>query len=99
MERGHDPGLPMAVCRDDPLGPGRLSDDGLELLVRELLMDRMVHFAHHPTGGAHLDHPRPQPQLIANATEALRNAVERWEEETGSPKGVEVGRRKLVEAP
>src|SRR5207237_8710278 len=74
-EGGHDPGLPMAVCRDDPLSPGRLSDDGLELVVRELLMDRMVHLAHHSTRGADLDHPRPQPQLIAHAAEALRVAV------------------------
>src|SRR2546423_10774593 len=99
MERGHDPGLPMAVRRDDPLGPGRLSHDGLELLVRELLMDRMVHFAHHPTGGAHLDHPRPQPQLIAYATEALRDAVAKLEEVTGSAEGVYVGRREHVEVP
>src|SRR5256885_7689898 len=98
-ERGHDPGLPMAVRRDDPLGPGRLSHDGLELLVRELLMDRMVHFAHHPTGGAHLDHPRPQPQLIAYATEALRDAVAKLEEVTGSAEGVYVGRREHVEVP
>src|SRR2546429_6887534 len=89
----------MAVCRDDPLSPGRLSDGGLELLVRELLMDRMVHFAHHSTGGAHLDHPRPQPQLIAHATEALRDAVAQLEEVTGSAEGRNVGRREHVEVP
>src|SRR5437867_6940506 len=89
----------MAVCRDDPLSPGRLSDDGVELVVRELLMDRMVHFAHHSTGGADLDHPRPQPQLIAHATEALRDAVAQLEEVTGSGEGMDVGRREHVEVP
>src|SRR5467141_536503 len=89
----------MAVRGDDPLGPARLSDDGLELVVRELLMDRMVHFAHHPTGSAHLDHPCPQPQLIAHATEALRGAVAQLEEVTGSAEGVDVGCREHVEVP
>src|SRR5437867_10199082 len=89
----------MAVCRDDPLSPGRLSDDGVELVVRELLMDRMVHFAHHSTGGADLDHPRPQPQLIAHATEELRDAVAQLEEVTGSGEGMDVGRREHVEVP
>src|SRR5207237_827398 len=98
-EGGHDPGLPMAAGRADPLSPGRLSDDGVELVVRELLMDRMVHFAHHSTGGADLDHPRPQPQLIAHATEALRDAVAQLEEVTGSGEGMDVGRREHVEVP
>src|SRR2546427_124833 len=47
-EGGHDARLAMAVRRDEPLRPRRLSDDGLELVVRELLMDRAVHFAHDP---------------------------------------------------
>src|SRR5437870_6205698 len=98
-EGGHDPGLPMAVRRDDPLRPPRLPHDGLELVVRELLMDRMVHFAHHSTRGAHLDHPRPQPQLIAHATKALRDAVAQLEEVTGSAEGMDVGRREHVEVP
>src|SRR5205809_2624738 len=62
-------------------------------------MDRMVHFAHHSTGGADLDHPRPQPQLIAHATEARRDAVAQLEEVTGSGEGMEVGRREHVEVP
>src|SRR5205807_3478331 len=63
------------------------------------LMDRMVHFTHHSTGGAHLDHPRPQPQLIAHATEAFRDAVAQLEEVTGSAQGVDVGRREHVKVP
>src|SRR5207253_6563538 len=79
--------------------PPRLPHDGLELVVRELLMDRMVHFAHHSTRGAHLDHPRPQPQLIAHATKAPRDAVAQLEEVTGSAEGMDVGRREHVEVP
>ena len=63
VQRGHDPRLAVAVRHDDPVRARSCADDGCQLLVGELLVDRVIELGQDATGGAHLDHPRSQPQL------------------------------------
>src|SRR5207245_4312098 len=74
-ERGHDAGLAVAVGRDDPVRPRRLRDDRLELLPRELSMDRMVQFARDPARREDLDDPRPDPELHSDPFQALGHSI------------------------
>src|SRR5207245_4573984 len=74
-ERGDDSGLAVAVGGDDSVRAGRLSDDRLELLARELRMDRMVEFARDTARRKDLDDPRSDPKLHPDAFQTLRHAV------------------------
>src|SRR2546423_1093942 len=83
-ERRHDPGLAVAVRRDDPFGhPGDLHDR-LQLGERELLVDRVVDLAQHAAGGAHLDDFGIPAQLLPYGLRALGRPV-------GEPQLADVG--------
>src|SRR2546428_581597 len=62
-ERGDDSGFAVAVGGDDSVRAGRLPDDRLELLARELRMDRMVELARDAARREDLDDPRSDPEL------------------------------------
>ncbi len=71
----HDPRLAVTVGCNDPISPRGLSDDRLQFLVGELLVDRMVDLTHHSTGSTDLDDRRTPPELLANGAKALGDAV------------------------
>ena len=58
-----------------PFGSPRLIDYCPHLLIAELLMNGMVHFAHDAARRADLDHLGVEPQLFADRLEALGYAV------------------------
>ena len=77
------PGFPWQWAATISVRAAGLVDDRADLLVGELLMDRMVHLAHHSARRADLDHLRPEAQLVPHAAEAFRDAIAHLEIPSG----------------
>ena len=65
----------MAVSSNDALCTRCFLDNGSELLIRELLMDRMVHLRHHAAGRTDLDDLRIPAQVHPDRLRHFWNAV------------------------